>query len=145
MGPPGSRDVSRTHSLFVDDLKVYQESREIFKDVNEVTVQTSHDTGACCGVSKSAKIVFECSQMVRVEGLEILEERMKTMDPDENDIYKFLGIEQADGIKTKKVFEQVKGEVNKRVKRLSNTELNVVNLVCEINAKVIPVAASRYQ
>ena len=62
------------------------------------------------------------------------------MDPDENEIYNFLGIEQADGIKTEKVFERVKGEVNKRVKMLTNTELNV-NLVRAINMKVIPVAA----
>ena len=62
------------------------------------------------------------------------------MDPDENEIYNFLGIEQVDGIKTKKVFERVKGEVNKRVKMLTNTELNV-NLVRAINMKVIPVAA----
>ena len=60
---------------------------------------------------------------------------------DENEICTFLGIEQVDGIKTEKVFEQVKGEVNKRVKMLTNTELNDVNLVCAINTKVIPVAA----
>ena len=40
---------------------------------------------------------------------------MKTINLDENEIYKFLGIEQADGINTKKVFERVKSEVNKRV------------------------------
>ena len=66
---------------------------------------------------------------------------MKTMDPDENEIYKFLGTEQADGIKTKKVFERVKGEANRRFKMLTNTELNDVNLVHAINTKVIPVAA----
>ena len=32
MGPPGSRYVSRTHSLFVDDLKVYQESHGKLRD-----------------------------------------------------------------------------------------------------------------
>ena len=66
---------------------------------------------------------------------------MKAIDPDKNEIYKFLGIEQADGIKTKKVFDRVKDEVNKRVKMLTNTELNDVNLVHAINTKVIPVAA----
>ena len=79
--------------------------------------------------------------MVRAEGLEVLEERMRTIDPDETEIYKFLGIEQADGIKTKKVFERVKGEVNKKVKMLTNTKLNDVNLMCAINTKVIPAAA----
>ena len=77
--------------------------------------------------------------MLRGEELEVLEERMNTMDPEENGIYKFLGIEQADGIKTKTVFERVKGEVNKRVKM--NADLNNVNLVRAINTKVIPVAA----
>ena len=91
MGPPGSRDVSRIHSLFVNDLKVYQESHEILRDVNEVIIQASHDTEACYGVSKCAEIVLERGKMVRGEGLEVLEERMKTMDPDENEIYKFLG------------------------------------------------------
>ena len=58
MGPPGNRDASRTHSLFVDDLKVYQESHEILRDVNDVIVQASHDNRACYGVSKCAEIVF---------------------------------------------------------------------------------------
>ena len=31
------------------------------------------------------------------------------MDPEENEIWKFLGIEEAYGVKTKKVFERVKG------------------------------------
>ena len=57
--------------------------------------------------------------MVRGEGLQVLEERMKTMNPDENEIYKFLGIEQADGINTEAVYERVKEEVTKRVKMLT--------------------------
>ena len=64
-------------------MKVYQESHKILRDVNEVIVQESHDTGACYGISKCAEIVFERGKMVRGEGLEILEERMKTIDPDE--------------------------------------------------------------
>ena len=39
MGQPGKRDVKCTHILFVDDLKVYQESHETLKDVNEMIVQ----------------------------------------------------------------------------------------------------------
>ena len=95
----------------------------------------SHDTGACYGVTKSAEIVFERGKMVRGEGLHVLEERMDSMDPDKNEIYKFLRIEQADGIKTKTVYERVKHEVTKRVRMLINKELT-------IDTKVIPVAAT---
>ena len=120
---------------------MYQESHEILKEVNEAIVQASHDTGACYGISKCTEVIFERGKMIKGEGLEVLEERMKAMDPDENEIYKFLGIEQADGIKTKRVFERVKEEIKKRVQMLTNTKLNDVNLMCAINAKVIPVAA----
>ena len=65
MGPPGNRDVSRTHSLFINDLKVHQESHKILRDVNKVIVQASHDSGACYGVSEFAEIVFERGKMVR--------------------------------------------------------------------------------
>ena len=106
-----------------------------------VIVQAIHDTGACYGISKCVEIVFKRGKMARGEELEILEERIKAIDPDENEVYKFLGIEQADGIKTKKDFELVQGEVNKRVKILTSTELNNVNLVRAINTKLIPVAA----
>ena len=79
--------------------------------------------------------------MVKGEGLEVLEEGIKVTDSDKNEIFKLLGKEQADGFKTKKVFERVKGKVNKRVKMLTNTELNDVNLVSAVNTKVISVAA----
>ena len=76
-----------------------------------VIVQASHDTGACYGVSKCVEIVFKRGKMARGEELEILEERIKAIDPDGNEVYKFLGIEQADGIKTKKVLNGYKGKL----------------------------------
>ena len=63
------------------------------------------------------------------------------MNPDENEIYKFLGIGQVDRIKTKAVFDCVKRELYKRVTMLVNTELNDTNLISSTNVKFIPVAA----
>ena len=113
MGQPGKREVKRTHNLFIDDLKVYQESHNILKDVNETIVQASHDTGACYGVAKCAEIILEKGKMVKGEGLQVLQEKMKTMDPDQKEIYNFLGVEQADGIKIKEVYNRVKEEINR--------------------------------
>ena len=47
MGQPGRRDVKCTHSLFLDDLKVYQESHKTLKDINKMIVKASNDTDAC--------------------------------------------------------------------------------------------------
>ena len=38
MGQPGERDVKRTHSLFVDDLNMYQESNKTLEDVKQMIV-----------------------------------------------------------------------------------------------------------
>ena len=103
-------------------------------------VQASHDTGACYGVLKCVKIIFKHGKMVRGEVIQVLQERIKTTDPDENEIYKFLGIEQVHGIQMKTVFERVKEEVSNRVKKIGNTKLNDVNLIKTITMKIIPVA-----
>ena len=79
--------------------------------------------------------------MGREGGLLVLDERMETMNPDENEIYKFLGVEQVDGITTKVVFKRVKSRVEKTVKMLVNTEFNDRNLISAINTKIISVAA----
>ena len=46
-------------------------------------VQISN-TGACYGVAKCAEIVFEREKTVKDEDLQVLDERMKTINPDEN-------------------------------------------------------------
>ena len=140
IGAPGARNAKRTHGLSVDDLNAYQESHKALKDANEMIVQASHDTRACYGAEKYAEIVFEHGKMIRGEGLQVLYERMKTMDPDQNEIYKFLGVEQADGIKAKEIYAGVKEEVTSRLEILTKTELNDKNLIRAINTKVIPVA-----
>ena len=70
--------------------------------------QASLDMGACYDVLKCAEIVFERAKIVKGEGLKVLQERIKTLDPDQEEMYKILGVEQAGGIKTKRVCERVK-------------------------------------
>ena len=109
------------------------------KDVNKMIVQTNNDTGACYGVAKCAEIIFERGKVVICEGLEVLNERMETMDLDENEIYKCLGVEQADEIKMKEVHNRVKAEI-RRMNIVIRTELHDKNLVKPINTKVKPIA-----
>ena len=64
MGVAGERMIKRTHSLFIDDLKVYQESHKKLEIVNEIIVKVSSDTGACYGVKKCAEVVFKDGKMI---------------------------------------------------------------------------------
>ena len=52
------------------------------------------DTEAVCGVKKCAEIIFKNGKMIKEEGLEVLEERMKAFNPNQNEVYKFLGCGQ---------------------------------------------------
>ena len=92
MGEPDNRIMKRTLSLFVDNLKVYQESHNALKNINEIILQASYDTRAYSKVSKCAEIIFKHGKMVREEGCQMLEEVIKTIDSDGNEIYNFLGI-----------------------------------------------------
>ena len=98
------------------------------------------DTGACYGVKKCAEIVFRKGKMVKGEGLSVLEEKMDALDPNKNEIYKFLGCEQADKIDVKRVMERVKKEIRRRLDHLTGLNLNDKNLMKAINCRVIPVA-----
>lgn len=79
-------------------------------------------------------------KMVREEGLELLQKNMRTLDPDQQESYKIRGVEQGNGIKTKKVYERVKGEVKRRINLMTKSELNGENCIRDINMEFIPVA-----
>ena len=140
MGQRDQERVKRTHSLFIDDLKIYQESHRKLEVANEMIVKASMDTGACYGAKKIADIVFRKGKMIKGEGLAVLEENMDALDPNKNEIYKLLGCEQADKIDVKRVMERVKKEIRRRLGQLTRLNLNDKNLMKEINCRVIPVA-----
>ena len=107
--------------------------------VNEMIVKASHDTGACYEVTKCAEVVFERGKMVKGKGLDVLDERMNALDPDANEIYRFLGCEQADKVDKGKVMERVMKEVVMRMRSITQLELYNKNLVRAVNCKAIPV------
>ena len=42
-------------------------------------------------MKKYAEIVFMCGKMKNGDGLNVLEERMRALNPKQNEVYKFLG------------------------------------------------------
>ena len=97
------------------------------------------NTGACYGVKKCAEIIFRKGKMIKGEGLAVLGEKMDALDSNKNEIYKFLGYEQADKIDVKRVMERVKKEIRKRLDHLTGLNLNDKNLMKAVNCRIIPV------
>ena len=111
MGQRGEERVKRMHSLFVDDLKIYQQSHQKLETVNEMIIKASMDTGVHYRAKKCTEVMFKRGKMIKGERLTVLEEKMEPLDLEKNEIYKFLGCEQADKIDVKRVMERVKKEI----------------------------------
>mgnify|MGYP001801926900 CR=1 FL=1 len=65
--------------------------------------------------------------------MSLLEEKLEALDPEKNEIYKFLGCEQADKIDVKRVMERVKKEIQKRLDHLTSLNLSDKNLMKAIS------------
>ena len=95
------------------------------------------DMGACYEVRKCREVVFKEGKMKKAEGLAVLkEEKKEARDPDQNEVYKFLGCEQADKIDVKHVIERVKTEINKTMEQLVGMNLYDENLIKALNYRV---------
>ena len=108
IGELGNHIVKRKQPVCRRSKSVLRKPQCVKKCQREIVLD-SHKTRACYGVSKCVKTIFEHGKIVRGESLQVLEQRMKTMDSDENKIYKFLGIEQTDGIRTKQCLKEWRG------------------------------------
>ena len=105
MRRPGQRRTKRAHCLLIDDLKVYQQDHQKLQVANEISVKASTDISACYGVKKCAEVVYN-AVMIKGERLTVLEEKMKVMEPEQNEVYKFRGCELADKTEVKKIMER---------------------------------------
>ena len=79
--------------------------------------------------------MLKFAEMVEAEGLQVLNGKMKTIEHNENEIYKFLGAEQADGINIKEVSHRAEKmyiiveKFSRRMNIITKTKLNFKNVV----------------
>ena len=79
--------------------------------------------------------MLKFAEMVEAEGLQVLNEKMKTIEHNENEIYKFLGVEQADSINIKEVSHRAEKmyiiveKFSRKMNIITKTKLNFKNVV----------------
>ena len=93
----------------------------------------SQDTGKAFGVSKCAEVVYKRGNMVKGERLQIDNNKAECLDPEDNEYYKFLGIEEGDGQLDEKAKERVIEECFKRVESLHRREFYERNMIKALN------------
>ena len=58
---------------------------------------------------------------------------------DQEGVYKYLGVDESDGIQHSKMKEKIRKEYNRRVRSILRTELNGRNKIEAINSLAVPV------
>ena len=94
--------------------------------------------GMTFGLEKCAKASFDKGKLVSTGNIEINDDTA-IQELNQEEAYKYLGVDESDGIQQSKMKEKIRKEDNRRVRLILRTELNGRNKVEAINSLAVPV------
>jgi len=133
----GSERKKINHLLFMDDLKLYGKDREEVEKLVEVVHVFSRDIGMEFGLDKCAVLTMKAGKKVECDGIELPDGKL-IKEADEKG-YKYLGVLEGAGIKTREMKEIVKKEYLRQVKLVAKSILYAGNMLGAINAWAVSV------
>jgi hypothetical protein len=113
----------------MDDLKLIAKSEEeLQKQIQRVKI-VSNDIHIQFGLEKCAKITHKLVIDINIEIQEL----------EQGKIYKYLGIEESEGIQHQQTREILKQEYRRRSRMILSSELKARNKIPAIRALAVPV------
>ena len=85
-----------------------------------------------------AKANFERGKLASTGNI-VINDDTEVQELDQEEVYKYLGVDENDGIQHSKMKEKIREEYNRRVRLILRTELNGRNKVEAINSLGVPV------
>jgi uncharacterized ubiquitin-like protein YukD len=117
-----------SHLLYVDDLKLIAKSEEELQKQIQ-TVKTSSDyIHMEFGLDKCAKITFKGGKLTHLQNL-VIDINREIQELEEGKTYKYLEIEEGEGIQHQQMKERLKQEYNRRLIMILKSELNARNKI----------------
>ena len=95
------------------------------------------------GLDKSAKASFKRGKKVSTEGTP-LNDNQVIQDLDQAETYKYLGMEEGEGVQHHKIKVKIRKEYQRRIKLVLKSELNARNKIAAINTLAVPVILYTY-
>ena len=124
--------------FYMDDLKLYSENeQEQFAEL-KIVKQFSHDIGMEFGLEKRAKASFKKGKLASTGNI-VINDDTETQELDQEGVYKYLGVDESDGVQHSKMKEKIRKEYNRRVRLILRTELKGRNKIEAINSLAVPV------
>lgn len=125
------------HLLYMDDLKLYGKNRGEVEMLVEVVHVFSRDIGMEFGLDKCAVLEIKAGVKAECDGIELPDGKM--IKEAEEKGYKYLGVLEGAGIKTKEMKEIVRKEYLRRVKLVAKSKLYAGNMMRAVNTWAVSV------
>ena len=131
-------DISISHGMFIDDLKLYSSSERQQGIKLALTHQMMDDMGLTMAAKKTKTITMVRGKSVeKDEGLQLADD-VVIEDLGDN-LYKFLGVDEAEQQENKVVLKKAETEVIRRVSVILDTPMSDHNKISGINIFALPV------
>ena len=126
------------HLFYMDDLKVFGRDSQQQERLLQTVKTFSDDINMKYGLETCATAEFKRGKLATTTSIR-LDEETTIKELQQEDSYKYLGINEADGIQHAKMKEKIRKEYYRRVRLILKSELNAVNRIAAINSLAIPV------
>ena len=90
------------------------------------------------GLDRSAKASFKRHKKVSAEGIPLNDSQV-IQDLDQAETYKYLGMEEEEGVQHNKMKFKITKDYKRRIKLVPKSEMNARNKIAAINTLAVPV------
>ena len=123
--------------FYMDDRKLYKNDQEQVGEL-KIVKQFSDDIGMGFGLEKCAKTSFKKGKLASTGNI-VIDDDTEIQELDQEGVYKYLGVDENDGIQHSKMKEKIRKEYNRRVRLILRTELNGRNKIEAISSLAVSV------
>ena len=132
------------HLFYVDDLKLYGTSDKQLTGLINTMKNVLDDINMEFGWDKCAKASFKRGKKASAERIS-LNDNQVIQDLDQAETYKYLGMEEGEGVQHHKMKVEIREEYKRRIRLVLKSELNARNKIAAINTLAVPVIFYSYR
>ena len=122
----------------MDDLKLFAKNDQDLEGLLDTVKEFSNDIGMEFGLDKCAKASFVRGKLQKTSSINLdIDTAIRDLDPEET--YRYLGVNEGDGINHASTKEKIRKEYYQRIRLVLKTELNSKNRIEAINTLAVPV------
>ena len=131
-------DRTINHLFSMDDLKLFAKNDQDLEGLLNTVKEFSNDIDMEFGLDKCAKVSFVRGKLQKTSSINPdIDTAIRDLDPEET--YKYLGVNEGDGINHASMKEKIGKQYHRRIRLVLKTELNSKNRIEAINTLAVLV------